>query len=227
MKPSGSLSPLRLLFAAVLACGCLLPQPAALAEEAGGADVLRRFYQEIQALHAQFEQKVVGPEGRVQERSSGEVWIRRPNRFRWEYEEPYPQTIVADGETVKFYDPEMEQVTVRAYTSGMGYTPSMVLAGEGDLERHFRLEDDGDQGKITWVRLVPKDPEQSGFREARVGLTTDPLRVRRFHFRDAFGNRTRIAFVDIRLNPSPDPERFRFQAPPGTEVLGRGKGADR
>ncbi len=221
MKPSTSaIRPRRLL---VLALFAWLVGPFAIpaVAEPSGAELLQRFYQEVQTLHARFQQRVVGPEGRVQERSSGKVWIRRPDRFRWEYKKPYPQTIVADGRTVKFYDPEMEQVTVRPYSAGMGYTPSMVMAGGGDLDRHFRLEDGGDGGELTWVKLVPKDPEEAGFREAKAGFETDPLRLRRFHFSDAFGNHTQISFLDIRLNPTVDPARFRFEAPPGTEVLGR------
>ena len=36
-------------------------------------------------------------EGQVTERASGTLSISRPNRFRWDYQQPYAQTIVADG----------------------------------------------------------------------------------------------------------------------------------
>jgi outer membrane lipoprotein carrier protein len=187
-----------------------------------GLDRLQAFYAETQALEADFRQKVAGPEGGVQERSSGRVWIQRPDRFRWDYRKPFPQLIVANGRTVKFYDPEMEQVTVRSYSRGMGHTPSMVLAGGGDLERHFRVEDEGASGALAWVKLVPREPGEAGFQQARVGLAADPVRVVRFQFTDAFGNRTRIRFDDIRLNPSLAADRFQFEAPPGTDILGGG-----
>jgi len=183
---------------------------------------LRTFYEETQALHADFRQKVAGPEGGVQERSSGKVWIKRPDHFRWDYRKPFRQLIVADGRTVKFYDPQMEQVTVRPYSRGMGHTPSMVLAGGGELERHFRVEDEGLTGGLAWVKLVPRRPEEAGFRQARVGLAADPVRIERFQFTDAFGNRTRIRFDNIRVNPSMTADRFQFEAPAGTDVLGSG-----
>jgi len=186
-------------------------------------DRLEAFYQEVQSLHADFEQRVLGPEGAVQERSRGKVWIERPDRFRWDYRKPHRQLIVADGETVKFFDPEMEQMTVRDFATGLGHTPSQVLAGGGDLERHFRVREGQSQGQLAWGVLEPRESSEAAFRKARIGVAGSPARVRRFEFTDAFGNRTRIDFSRIRLNPTLDNDRFQFQAPAGTDVL-RGGG---
>ncbi|HKJ71077.1 MAG TPA: outer membrane lipoprotein chaperone LolA [Gammaproteobacteria bacterium] len=205
---------LRLLVAAAFLAAAL---PAAAGEP---LDRLHAFFQETRALKADFRQEVLGPEGQVQERSHGEVWIQRPDHFRWNYDKPYRQLIVADGDTVQFYDPEMAQVTVRSYRGGMGHTPSMVLSGGGDLDRHFRVHEEGmDQG-LAWVTLEPRQSEEAGFRKARVGLAADPVRVKTFEFGDAFGNRTRIRFRHIRINPPMAADRFRFEPPPGTDVLG-------
>jgi outer membrane lipoprotein carrier protein len=198
----------------------LLLLPATPAAAGQAIDLLERFYERIGSLHARFDQQVVTESGEVQEESGGEVWIQRPDHFRWDYKTPYPQKIIANGRTVKFYDPDMKQVTVRSYSAGVGHTPSMVLAGGGNLERHFKVSELGREEGLYWVELVPKEGNESGFRSARVGLEADPVRLRRFHFRDAFGNRTRIRFQDIEVNPDLATSLFQFQAPPGTEILG-------
>lgn len=208
--------------AALLALSFLLFLPTTPAAAGQAVDLLERFYERIGSLHARFEQQVVTESGEVQEESGGEVWIQRPDHFRWDYKTPYPQKIIANGRTVKFYDPDMQQVTVRSYTAGVGHTPSVVLAGSGDLKRHFEVHDRGREEGLYWVELVPKTPRESGFRSARVGLEADPVRLRRFHFQDAFGNRTRIRFRDIQVNPELDTSLFQFQAPPGTDILGEG-----
>lgn len=205
----------------ILSLALLLPWQSAVAGEA--TDRLEAFYREVQSLQAEFEQRVLGPEGAVQERSRGKVWIRRPDRFRWDYRKPHRQLIVADGETVKFFDPEMEQMTVRDFATGLGHTPSQVLAGGGDLERHFRVREGESQGQLAWVVLKPREPGEAGFRKARLGVAESPARVRRFEFTDAFGNRSRIVFSRIRLNPTLDNDRFQFEPPAGTDVL-RGGG---
>ena len=51
----------------------------------------------LSTLTADFVQVVQDKQGQVTERASGTLSISRPNRFRWDYQQPYAQTIVADG----------------------------------------------------------------------------------------------------------------------------------
>lgn len=215
MRPTASRFVPRLL-AALLA---LLVLPV----QAGpGQDRLSAFYEGAQTIHARFQQEVTGPDGNVQEESAGEVWIRRPDRFRWSYESPYEQEIVGNGETVQLYDPDMEQVTVRPYSSAMGATPSLVLAGGGRLKRHFKVEEQGESEGLAWVELVPRDPDETGFTNARVGLAADPARVVRFEYTDTFDNRSVMTFSDVKLDTDIAEKRFRFDPPAGTQVVGPG-----
>lgn len=208
----------------VLLVGAVLSLFALPAAAGPGQDRLTAFYEGTDTIHARFEQVVKGPEGNVQEESAGEVWIRRPDRFRWSYERPYDQEIVGDGETVQLYDPDLEQLTVRPYSSAMGATPSLVLAGGGRLKRHFQVEEQGESEGLAWVALVPRNPEETGFKRARVGLAADPARVVRFEFTDAFGNRSVMTFSEVGLGVTIPAERFRFDPPAGTEVVGPGPG---
>lgn len=212
---------MRLIFGRfVLALAALVTTLPVGAEERSGVDLLERFYAETQAFHANFRQEVASGAGGSSEVQKGQVWIQRPDRFRWAYKEPYEQLIVADGRTVKFYDPGMEQVTVRPYTAGMGLTPSRILAGGGELAKHFAIEDAGRSEGLYWVALEPKKNDGAAFRKARVGLSADPVQVRRFAFTDAFDKRTRLTFTNIRTNPEIPADKFRFEPPQGTEVLG-------
>ncbi|MDQ1345594.1 MAG: outer rane lipoprotein carrier protein, partial [Pseudomonadota bacterium] len=51
----------------------------------------------LKTLAADFAQVVRNRDGDIVERASGTLSLSRPNRFRWDYREPYQQTIVADG----------------------------------------------------------------------------------------------------------------------------------
>ena len=68
------------------------------AQENGARAQLDRFAEGLQTLHARFEQQVISTDGALQDRSEGEVWLRRPERFRWEYGGDFPELVVADGE---------------------------------------------------------------------------------------------------------------------------------
>ncbi|MBA3564236.1 MAG: outer membrane lipoprotein carrier protein LolA, partial [Gammaproteobacteria bacterium] len=67
---------------------------AALEPEAGLARV-QQFLDEVETLRAEFHQTVEDGEGRVVQTSDGVLTIARPDRFRWDYAEPYEQLVLA------------------------------------------------------------------------------------------------------------------------------------
>ena len=73
--------------------GSLPDQPTA--EQARAS--LRNRLAAMDRFHAHFSQFIEGARGEVIEESTGEVLMQRP-LLRWEVDEPYPQTIVADAE---------------------------------------------------------------------------------------------------------------------------------
>ncbi len=78
---------------------------------AGGRDDLTTFTKGLKGLDGQFTQQVFDANGKPKETSSGRVALSAPHLFRWEYNKPYEQLIVADGQRVWVYDPDLQQVT--------------------------------------------------------------------------------------------------------------------
>jgi outer membrane lipoprotein carrier protein len=99
--------------ARLLAVFCLAVAAASPAQEQSARQQLERFTAGLETLHAQFEQQVISTDGAVQDSSSGEVWLSRPQRFRWAYGGDFPELVVADGSHIWIYDEALEQVTVR------------------------------------------------------------------------------------------------------------------
>ena len=64
-------------------------------------------------MDGQFTQKVYDGGGKLKETSNGRVALSAPRLFRWEYNAPYEQLIVADGKTVWIYEPDLQQVSKR------------------------------------------------------------------------------------------------------------------
>ena len=82
-----------------------------------------------ESLRARFTQTVFDEGGFRLNESHGTVAFRRPYRFRWNYEAPEPQIIVADGERLWWYDIDLQQVTVRPVDAALEGTPASLLAG--------------------------------------------------------------------------------------------------
>ena len=199
---------------------CLLLAPAAFAQGAGDAVAqVDAYLASLKTLSADFAQVVRNRDGQVVDRASGTLSLSRPNRFRWDYRQPYLQTIVADGERLWLYDSDLEQVTVRALEAGLGSTPAMLLSGSGKVGDAFTalaLEREGDW---TWARLRPK---QEGSDFDRVGLAFDARgELAAMELRDKLGQATVIEFGNVRRNPALDAALFRFEPPPGADVIGR------
>jgi outer membrane lipoprotein carrier protein len=173
----------------------------------------------FKTLSANFVQTVRNSEGQPTERASGTLALSRPDRFRWDYREPYLQTIVADGERLWLYDSDLEQVTVRALESGLGSTPAMLLSGSGRVGDAFESAGVELKGDWTWCRLRPREAT-SDF--DLVSLAFDAHgELAAMELRDKLGQLTTIEFSSVRRNPSLDAALFHFTPPPGADVIGQ------
>jgi outer membrane lipoprotein carrier protein len=187
------------------------------AVQADSLDRFKTFLRDTQAARAEFEQKVYGREGKLMQESSGSFVFQRPGRFRWTYAKPVDQLIVGDGERVWIYDRDLSQVTVRRLSRALGSTPAALLAGASDVEKAFELRDAGSRDGLEWMEAKPKERE-AGFELVRMGFGAQGLQA--MELIDHFGHTTRLRFSNLRPNPKVDPAEFRFEPPPGADVLG-------
>jgi outer membrane lipoprotein carrier protein len=172
----------------------------------------------LKTLSADFVQVVQDRKGEVTDRASGTLSLARPDRFRWDYREPYAQTIVADGEKLWLYDPDLEQVTVRALAQGLGATPAMLLSGSGKVGDAFTAGPVERRQDWTWCRLVPK---QQGSDFDRVSLAFDAKNeLAAMELVDKLGQTTTIQFAKLRRGGPVDDRLFRFVPPKGADVIG-------
>ena len=173
----------------------------------------------LRTLAAEFVQVVRNRDGEIVERAAGTFSLSRPNRFRWDYREPWLQTIVADGSRLWLYDSDLEQVTVRTLESGLGSTPAMLLSGDGRLRDAFDAVAVERVGDWTWSRLRPRQAD-ADFEQ--VSLAFDARgELAAMELRDKLGQQTLIEFGGVRRNVPLDELLFRFEPPPGVDVIGQ------
>ena len=88
---------------------------------------LEAFANGLNALSGEFSQTTSDANGEVQEESRGTLALAAPRQFRWQYDDPFPQLIVADGNNVWIHDEDLEQVTVRNQSTEESQSPLTVL----------------------------------------------------------------------------------------------------
>lgn len=206
----------RVVLAAALTV-LVVPLFAAAQTSPNAIQSLQRFFGEVNSYTAAFHQDQLDEGGKPLQESTGRLWIERPNKFRWNYDKPYKQQIVGDGEKIWIYDEELQQVTVREMGRALLDTPAVLLAGRGRLEDQFAIKDVGSQGKLEWVQLIPRKKE-SGFEEFRIGF--EKGKIRQLELVDGLGQTTRYTLRDGMENVKISPKRFVFEAPPGVDVVG-------
>jgi outer membrane lipoprotein carrier protein len=175
-----------------------------------------RFFEEVLTFKARFTQTIFDENLVPLEESSGQLRISRPGRFRWDYDPPAEQSIIADGERMWFYDIDLEQVTVRKLTDALGTSPAGVLSSGGNPKHNYRVQDLGQQGEIGWVSLHSKE-EAASFSEIQLGFDRGTLRL--IQLLDDLGQITRIALSDVKENIAIGAEWFAFEIPKGVDII--------
>ncbi|MDZ7789800.1 MAG: outer membrane lipoprotein chaperone LolA [Xanthomonadales bacterium] len=176
-----------------------------------GRAQLDAFAEGLETLSGRFEQVTVDADGRITEESSGALYFSRPDRFRWSYDEPFPQEIVADGEQLWHYDVSLEQVTVREQPSA-AESPLLVLARPELLDRFYRVTDSGAE-KIEFEPLEDSTDIVRGTLYFRNGLP------RKLELEDGFGQITQFRLMGLERNPELDSDLFSFSVPEGVDLL--------
>jgi outer membrane lipoprotein carrier protein len=179
---------------------------------------LERYLAGSGSLKAEFVQTQYTANGREQRRASGLFYLRRPDRFRWEYLAPEQQLIVCDGRDIWVYEQDLQQVTIRSLAQATGATPAMVLARSNAVGELFTVAESGTRDGLEWFRLTPRaaDPE---FRGLELGFRADDLRSMKFT--DRLQQTTVIEFTALDRRARLADALFRYTPPKGVDVVGR------
>jgi outer membrane lipoprotein carrier protein len=180
------------------------------------AETLKSFLNQTTAAKARFAQIVLDRNMKQLQQATGTMTFSRPGKFRWEYEKPYEQTIVGDGQRLWIYDKDLNQVTVRKLDRALGASPAALLAGSNEIEKNYIVTSAGARDGLDWLEAVPRT-QDTAFERVRLGFIKSTLEV--MELRDQFGQMTVIKFADLERNPKLPPDLFKFTPPQGADVI--------
>ena len=154
--------------------------------------------------------------------SKGKMYLHKPAKMRWEYEEPAGLLMVIDGEKLWHYDPEDKTAY---YDNLEGYlhtkSPAMFLAGEEPLENLFNIDlvpaKKEDKIDVKAFRLVPKAP-QPGIKAMLMKVDGSTHDIVELIIVDHLGNRNSLKFAEIDRPTQMDPALFQFVLPEGAHT---------
>ncbi len=189
----------------------LLLAPAALAvmgapsfAAALSLNELSRYLNGLTSVEATFTQ-----ENGDGSRSSGKVFILRPNRMRFEYDPPNDALILASAGQVAIFDARSNQPP-EEYP--LRRTPlNLILARNINLGRANMVVGHHDLGNgITAV--IAQDPEHPEYGTLQMDFSANPTRLRGWIVTDENRNRTTVRLGDLRVGENYPPSLFSITA---------------
>ena len=212
----------------ICALGLLASLFWALPSLANGLEALEQFLKTSRSGRAEFTQVVTTP-GKADQparskTSTGSFAFVRPQLFRFDYQKPFVQQIVADGQTLWLYDPDLAQVTARPQAQALGSTPAAWLTSDQDLsamQKDFQFQAQPEAQGLQWVLALPK-ARDAALQSVRIGLRSEAQGVvlAVLEISDAFGQRSVLSFDRFEVNPSGlGAAQFKFVPPKGVDIV--------
>ncbi len=168
---------------------------------------------------ADFDQESILKAMAVTDVASGTVMVRQPDKMRWEYLAPDPQTIITDGKALWVYRPLENQVLV-------GKAPALFGDGKGagfisdikTVRQRFHISlGMSDDPELYHLRMVP-NKSSADLMTVDLDVSKATFDLIRIITTNVYGDETRIILKNLRFEAKPE-SMFRFEVPEGADIL--------
>jgi outer membrane lipoprotein-sorting protein len=154
----------------------------------------------IRTMTAQFRQ--VAHNGGV---SAGQVWVARPGRMRFEYDPPTPIALLADSESVYYYDKELNHTSKYELrqTPAWFFLRDPISFGPDVVVTRFERGAGG-----VSVTVVESARPAAG--SLTLVFSQNPLTLRQWVVVDQQGKTTAVTLSDLQFGVALDPRLFQY-----------------
>lgn len=211
-----------------------VPEPVVTAEpplttpEAGSAEEVASnidaIFKDTTRFKARFTQKHKQKISGKERESQGTVYVLRPNRISFHYDEPNKNRIVSDGTTLKLYvaeDSQMFEHPVKdtEYPGAFGFIMGTGIRRSFSFAYNEKTKSELGPVLIGTPKTANPQYEQVYFYVDKAKLDKkDPGAVKGVLILDAQGNRNRFELFDQTFPETIDPNEFKFTPPEGTNI---------
>ena len=174
---------------------------------------VERHYNSVRTLRVSFEETISGP-GRPRRTESGELYLRKPGKMRWDYNEPAGKLFVSDGKDVYYYTPVSKRAEkVRLKETEDMRAPLAFLLGRLDFDKDFTGFSLKTNGADSVIAASPKSDKLP---YKQIEFSVSPQReIKRLVVTGHDAALLTFAFSNERMNPPIDDKIFRFVLPEG------------
>ncbi|MEL6839283.1 MAG: outer membrane lipoprotein carrier protein LolA [Pseudomonadota bacterium] len=125
--------------------------------------------------------------------STGQIFIKRPGRIRFEYNPPNDALVLAGGGQLAVFDPRSN---VGPDRFPLNQTPLGIILEENvDLTRARMVTNTTSDGTTTTI--TAQDPDNPQYGNIQLVFTANPVELRQWIVTDEFGTQTTVILNDL------------------------------
>ena len=196
---------------------CLLAVSAAAPDTMDILKGIENRYNRARTVEVLFQQTYSAPR-RGPKTEAGQLFLRKPGRMRWQYTAPAGKLFVSDGKYFYLYTPSANRVErTKVKESDDMRAPLAFLLGRLDFQRDFRKFITRQRGSDLSITAEPRSDSAPFTQvEFRVGPAFE---IRELEVTGLDNSVMLYRFENEKLNPPLSDKLFRFQPPPGAEIV--------
>lgn len=175
---------------------------------------IKRIYSEIRDIRGNFIQKTYLKDLNRTDTYKGDFFIKFPSKMKWHYRDRKDETeVIINGQHMILYQKNQRQALRQRFDAHLyGKTPVVLLAGLGNIEEDFNIEERED-GLI----LRPKR-SSGGIVSIMLRSSSGEFPIGSLIIIDGRSNRIEITLRDVSINTGLPDSLFEFVPPEGTSI---------
>ena len=180
---------------------------------------IQYFYENTKSIKADFIQETVFLD-KSKEIRTGKVWIKKPGKFRWEYQIPEKFLIISDGFQIFIYYPKEKEVLI--YPSGKVISSQLALgfmSGRGNIKKDLKLESFEILNEKEWKISFFPVSKDTYIEKIVLTVNLDTGEVKEFYFINTSGEKVKIIFKNLKYNLDLKNNIFTFIPPKNSKLL--------
>lgn len=202
-----------LLFFKIILALAMLVSTSTNAEVAPTSEKLVQQLKKIKTLQADFIQENYDAKNNLLQKQNGNFKIMESGEFIWNTAAPYEQKIISDGNVLKIFDPDLEQLTIKTLDKKNQVVPLLLFSGEGRAITE-QYEISSPQNDIFDLHASNKS---SLFEKLQISFKNGlPVSL---SIIDSMNQKTLVRFDKIILNQPIKTSLFQFETPLGADVI--------
>ena len=171
------------------------------------AETIKKVEQSLnkyKTMTASFIQR--SPDGDIVE---GNLFMERPGKVRFQYQEDVPILLVSNGSMISFIDYELKEVTRWPISK----TPLGLLVDDKIVLDEEKLEIPEIKRVAGLIKITIIDPKRKDYGHITLIFEESNMEIRAWEVTDAQGYLTRVALLNIQYDLPIEDKQFKFKDP--------------